>query len=138
MIERKLNSISELETLLMHEFSIVEIDADEEKLVIVGDRGYRHYYRVELIFLDVAYIACATSFIDMGTFQFKIAEGKDRELIMDNIHEKEYITVYSFEEDISRWERPPSRKARKFFIASGSVEITVYYGGDSLDELFKL
>ena len=105
-------------------------------LLLVGDRGYRDHYRVELKFFDVVYVACATSFTDMGTFQFRFATVQEIAEIQTCAGD-EVVTVYCFEEDSIRRVSPLERQPRRFFIAAGRVEIRVYYGGDHVDDLLR-
>ena len=52
--------------------------------------------------------------------------------------EKKQTNVYCIEENFAAFTPRPSREPRKFFIAAGSVEITVTYGGDNIDKLLRL
>ncbi len=72
MAIKKLHEITDVNKLGMHDFRIEAVDG-YDRVLISGDRGYPHYYRVELAFFDVDYLACAPSFGAMGTFHFRYA-----------------------------------------------------------------
>lgn len=111
--------------------------ADDDDIVrITGDRGYPHYYRVDLQFFDVNYIACAPFF--GSTFRFRQATEQEVATLYKDYVEDLPRVVYCFEEDLSQWRPMPQRKARTFFIVAICVEITILYDEENAAHLLYL
>jgi hypothetical protein len=135
MAIRKSSEITDVNKLGMHDFYLETANGYDETVLISGDKGYPHYYRVELHFFDVEYLACAPSFGNMGTFQFRQATEPEATAIYEDFLEYPPQVVYCFEEDLSRWSPVPKRKAHKFFIAASRVEITIHYDAENVHHL---
>jgi hypothetical protein len=135
MAIRKSSEITDVNKLGMYDFYLITANGYDETVLISDDRGYPQYYRVELQFFDVEYIACAPTFGNMGTFQFRQATEQEAATIYEGYLEYPPQMVYCFEEDLFRWNPMPKRKAHKFFIVASRVEITIHYEAENVNHL---
>lgn len=136
MAIRKSSEITDVNKLGMYDFYLESANGYDETVLIRGDRGYPQYYRVELHFFDVEYLACAPSFDD--TYRFRPATEQEATTVYKDYLENPHRAVYCFEEDLSQWSPMPQRKAHTFFIVASRVEVTIYYDAENAHHLLKL
>lgn len=105
---------------------------DSDELCISGNNGYPEYYRIEIFFKEVEYIACGL-YIDEA-YHWRIASPEERKSVLEAFAEfpdveKSYrhTIVYCIEES----GQPSYVKPRKYFIAAHSVEIILHYDANN-------
>jgi hypothetical protein len=123
----------------MYDYHLTIPDSEED-LLILGNRGYPHYYRIEILFLEVEYLACAFDIDD--TYIWRIASPEETKAIhrafswQDSSDPDIHCIVYCLEEGshlpLKR------REARKFFIAARGVEITISYDANNPSHVASL
>lgn len=135
MEKRKFADIAILNHIKMLDY---RIEAQEEyNLLVIGDRGYPHYYRVEITFIGVEYIACTFHIED--NYTWRLASSEETKAVVRAFSDgDELIIVYCIEEDLSGYHHPPQREAHKFFIAAHAVEVIVYYDANNPNHLLAL
>jgi hypothetical protein len=105
---------------------------DSDELCISGNNGYPEYYRMEIFFEEVEYIACGL-YID-ESYQWRLASPEERKSMLEAFAEfpdveesYSHTIVYCLEEMF-----PPLGKGpRKYFVAAHSVEIVLYYDANN-------
>lgn len=124
MQAKKIPTLQIFNALGMWEFEILKLE--DEILLIRAHRGHPQYFWVEIVFQGVEYLACPIFFFDR---HLRLATTQETPLV----EKHQAVTVYCFEEI------PPSggTHAEPAFIAARSVELTVYYSGENLDEILQ-
>ena len=104
-----------------------------DQFLIEGNMGFPYYYRIEIRFIDVEYLACAF-YLD-ETYAWRKATPEEAQAVFSMFSDGESrATVYCLEE-ISR---PHQRVPRKYFIVAHAVEITVYYDANNASHVASL
>ncbi len=131
MREIKLNNINDINGLGMYDFFVKDLNGQDDQMVIVGDRGYPHLFRVEILCIDVGYIACIPYFQGWD-YVFRNATSEEVEEIQwyaDN----DTLSVYCIEERAVSEMSTGQQKRRRFFVACKQMLITLY-----CDEAYQL
>ena len=137
METRIFTDIEVVNRVWVESYVIESIEAfDAEVLQITGDRGNPEYLRIDIQFIAPHYIACATWF--EGEVRWRMASEQETQMVCLAYTDSGQTNVYCIEENFEAFTPHPPREPRKFFVAAGSVQIRVSYGGDNIDELLKL
>lgn len=135
MKECTITDIADVNKLNMSDFAVTFLNGYEDILVVNGDMGRPQRFRVEIRFIDVAYVACAPSFLGW-VYSFRMATEEEAEKSRFYADDDD-IPVYCFEEQVKRLSPPLERDARNFFIAAKKIHVTLYYHEDSIPYLEK-
>lgn len=121
------NDINELEMFYFHMRGFEKGNDDIDVLLIVGDCAYGNDFRVEIRFFNIAYIECPTYFDQ--DFVWRMATEEERRTIQ----------IYAYRIPNARVccvdERHNNTPPKIFFLASASIEITLFYP-DALEKFY--
>lgn len=118
MLIRKIAHTLDVNRLNMDMFQIYSVK--DQEMVLWADDGYPEFFRVELKFSGLEYLACPVYF-HQG--QLRVAAKQEPSL------SKKYsnATIFCFEAD------PVGGKFERYFIVARDLGITVHFGGTNLD-----
>lgn len=125
MDSRRIAEISAFNTLGMCEFELIKFTADNNSLIVRAHRGEPEHFWAELTFAWVGYITCPIYFFDV-----LLRLANEQEIAQIGPH-KNASLLYCFEDKLATMDT----KNSSFFISANAIEMMVYYGGESLDEL---
>ena len=111
---------------------------ETDNLIIMGDNGYPNYYRMEIRFIAVKYLACVFCIDDI--YFWRIASPEETKTVLSAFstslfpERDSHVVVYCLEEI----GQSSQRKTRKFFIAARAVEIIAHYDANNPHHLGPL
>lgn len=124
MLNRKIVHVDIVNHMSLCDFELMSLEQDILRIDNYYD--YPKYYRIELLFTHVQYIACPTFFQD---YQFQVVSDPAHPLICEHSGGM----LYKF----TKLYTLPGETAEEFFIIARKLEMTIYYEEGSEEEILK-